>query len=237
MLVAACDSNGGGTGTTFSSTTLTTASRQPLTPPALADLLLSAAEIDSVLGITGSRTDKLSDALEEAPTVNPGPNGRTFPDECLYISGPALALVYANSGNTVVHGEQIAAPSPGSNAPAPHANQFVVLFPTAEQASAFFATSSQHWPACANRQDTVPGRDAASPGIQWKVGPVSNANGVLSTTVSVSLSKNGETKSQSCQRALTVRNNVVIDVDGCRTDPGNAGVTIANQIADKVDKQ
>ncbi len=54
---------------------------------------------------------------------------------------------------------------------------------------------------------------------------------------SVSLSKNGETRSQSCQRALTVRNNVVIDVDGCRDDPRNVGVDIANQIAAKVDKQ
>jgi hypothetical protein len=40
-----------------------------------------------------------------------------------------------------------------------------------------------------------------------------------------------------CQRALTARNNVVIDVDACRKDIGDSGVSIANQIAQKVDKQ
>lgn len=43
--------------------------------------------------------------------------------------------------------------------------------------------------------------------------------------------------SESCQRALTVRNNVVIDVEACRNDPGNVAVEAANQIAGKVDKQ
>ncbi len=43
--------------------------------------------------------------------------------------------------------------------------------------------------------------------------------------------------SQSCQRALTVRNNVVIDTEACRKDPGDAGINVANQIAGKVDKQ
>jgi hypothetical protein len=41
----------------------------------------------------------------------------------------------------------------------------------------------------------------------------------------------------NCQRALTVRNNVVIDVDACSKDPGDLAVTIANQIGGKVDKQ
>lgn len=237
LLAAGCDSNGGGTGTTSSSMTSTTASKQALAPSALEDLLLTTSEIDAVLGVSGSRTDKVSDSLQEDQTVGLGPKGYNFPEECLYINGPAVAPVYANSGSTAVHGEQIAVPSPESKGPSPHANQFVVLFTSAQQASAFFTTSSQRWPACANRQDTVPGRDATFPSIQWKVGPVSVTNGVLSTAVSVSLNKNGETRSQSCQRALTVRNNVVIDVDGCRADPGNVGVDIVNQIAAKVDKQ
>ena len=43
--------------------------------------------------------------------------------------------------------------------------------------------------------------------------------------------------SQSCQRALTVRNNVVIDTAAYRKDPGNVAVDVANQIAGNVDKQ
>jgi hypothetical protein len=148
-----------------------------------------------------------------------------------------LAPIYAGSGNTAVHGERdLAAIPSGSNDPNPDVTQVVVLFPSAEQASAFFNTSSQRWPACANHQETVPGEPDA-PDIQWKVGPVSNANGILSTTVSVSLGKGSDTMSQTCQRALTVRNNVVIDAEACRKDPGDAGISVAKQIVGKVDKQ
>jgi hypothetical protein len=58
----------------------------------------------------------------------------------------------------------------------------------------------------------------------------------LSVTATVSATKDNQTFSQSCQRALTVRNNVVIDTEACNKDAGNAAVTIANQIAGKVDK-
>ncbi|MCV7412654.1 hypothetical protein AWC05_18705 [Mycobacterium florentinum] len=236
MLVAACDSNGGGTGPPSAFTPSTSATKQALPPAALTDLLLSEAEVDSVLGVTGARTDKVSDSLQEDPTAGLGPAGYTFPQECLYITGPALAPVYANSGSTMVHGERISVPSPDSDGSTPDANQYVVMYPSAQQASAFFTRSSERWPACANRQGTVPD-NAKSPGFQWKVGPVSSANGVLSTTVSITLTKDGKTIDKSCQRALTARNNIAIDVDGCRPIPGDVGVDIANQIAGKVDKQ
>jgi hypothetical protein len=112
----------------------------------------------------------------------------------------------------------------------------VVLFPSAEQANAFFTASAQKWPACADREDTTPA-DGDNPPVTWKVGPVSNTDGVLSVNIKVSATKNGQTASQNCQRALTVRNNVVIDTQACTTIAGNAAVAIANQIAGKVDKQ
>jgi PknH-like extracellular domain len=237
LVVAACDSNGGGTGTTSETKTTATASKQALAPAALPDLLLGPSDVDTALGVSGWRTDKASDSLQEDQTVGLGPKGYRFPEECLYVIGPGLAPVYAGSGSSTVRGERVAAPSAGPNGANFNANQFVVLFPSAQQASAFFTTSSKRWPTCANRQETIPAGDAGSPGVQWKVGPVSDANGVLSATVFISLTKNGETKSQTCQRALTVRNNIAIDVSGCRENPEGTGVAIANQIADRVDKQ
>jgi hypothetical protein len=238
ILVTACGgSNGGGTASSSTTTTTTTSSKAPVAQAALPNLLLTLAEVDSALGVTGSKNDKTLDTLQEDKSTDVFPKGYKFPAECLYITGEALTPVYAGSGNTAVHGERDTASAPsGSSEPDPEVTQFVALFPSAQQASAFFTTSSQRWPACANRQETVPS-DSDGPDIQWKVGPVSNANGVLSTTVGVSLSKGGQTMSQSCQRALTVRNIVVIDTEACRKDPGDAGVNIANQIAGKVDKQ
>jgi PknH-like extracellular domain len=233
MLVAAC--GGDNTGGTASSATTTT-SKPPLAQAALANLLLPPADIDTALGLTGSKTDAPVDKLQEDSTTSP--KGYTFPAECLYITRAALTPVYAGSGNTAVLGNHDTAPAPPgtSELESPDVDQFVVLFPSADQAKAFFATSTQRWPACNNRQDTVPG-DADNPEIHWQAGSVNNTSGVLSTTAAISISGNGMSLSQSCQRALTVRNNVVIDVDACRKDPGDIAVTVANQIAGKADKQ
>jgi PknH-like extracellular domain len=232
--VAACgNSNQGGTGSSSITTITTTATKPPLADSALAALLLTPAEIDSALGVTGSKTLEPFTQLKNDNPADAFPKTYKFPDECLYVTGPAESSVYTGSGNTALKGERDgASPDPDS----PNVTQFVVLFPSSEQASAFFTTSSQRWPACSNRQDTAPG-DADAPTITWKVGPVSNANGVLSATTSLTATKDGQTMSESCQRALTVRNNVVIDTEACRNDPGDVAVNAANQIAGKVDKQ
>lgn len=237
ILVAACGGSNGG-GTSSSSTTSTTSAKPPLAQAALANLLLAPADIDSALGVTGTKTDKPYDALQPDQTATSMPKGYTFPAECVYATDAGLVPVYADSGNTAVKGEHDVAQAPaGSNDPPPDADQFVVLFPSADKANAFFTTSAQKWPACANRQDTAAG-DPDTPDIQWKLGPVANTNGVLTVTATVNASKDGQAiGQQSCQRALTVRNNVVIDTMACNKDAGNTAVTIANQIAGKVDKQ
>jgi hypothetical protein len=63
----------------------------------------------------------------------------------------------------------------------------------------------------------------------WTVGPIANTNGTLSTTRTLE-GGNG----WACQRALTVRNNVAIDVAACSANPADAAVNIADQIAAKV---
>jgi hypothetical protein len=241
MLVAACgsskDSGPASSSTkTTTSTTTTTPSKPPLAQAALVNLMLSPTDIDGALGVTGTTITDKTDALQEDKTADAFPGGYKFPTECLYVTGAGLVPVYAGSGNTAVHRERASASVPGSNDPDPEATQVVVLFPSSKEANAFFTTSSQGWPACANRQDTVPA-SGDSPQIEWKVGAVSTANGTLSTTVTVTASKNGTTMFQACQRALTVRNNVVIDVEACRKDPGDVAVNIAGQIGGKVDNQ
>jgi hypothetical protein len=69
------------------------------------------------------------------------------------------------------------------------------------------------------------------------VGPLSTAKATLSTTISMSMTGAGFNVHGSCQRALTVRNNVVIDTCTCSDHPGDTAVNVANQIAARVDKQ
>jgi hypothetical protein len=67
------------------------------------------------------------------------------------------------------------------------------------------------------------------------VGPVSNTDATLSATATV---EQGYWNWTSCQRALTVANNVAIDAIACsenRSDSqSDSGVNIAHQIAAKV---
>jgi serine/threonine kinase PknH len=72
-----------------------------------------------------------------------------------------------------------------------------------------------------------------SPDEIWSVGPVSNTNGTKSAT----RTGNVDSRNATCQRALTVANNVAIDVAACGTSPGSqsgAAAYIARQIAAKV---
>jgi hypothetical protein len=246
MLVVSCgSSNQRGTASSPTTTTTTTQSKPPLAQAALANLLLTPAEVDSVLGVTGSQKAGSIDQLRDDNFSNMWPNGYKFPDECLYVFGPAQTSSYAGSGNTAVQGETDRTFPPPANDPDIEVDQVVVLFPSADQARAFFTTTSQRWPACANRQITTPGgvisgpTDVSIPETVFKVGPVSNADGVLSYTVTTTASKGDTNTSQNCQRALTVRNNVVIEAEICRNKDlaGGLAVNVANLIAGKVDKQ
>lgn len=237
VVVVACGGSNGGGSASSTTTTTTTPAKPPVAQNALAGLLLPPPDIDAAFGVTGAKSTETADALTEDKTGSTFPPGYKFPAECLYASGAGVAPVYAGSGNTAVHRERdVVSQPPEAPDPDPQVNQVVVLFPTPAAANAFFEASSKNWPACANRQDTVPG-DADNPEIHWSVGPVANANGTLSTTVGVTVTPQGGTKtSATCQRALTVRNNVVIDIEACRKDADDAAVKIASQIAGKVEK-
>ncbi len=225
------------TSTTTATTTTTTSSRPPVAQAALANLLLSPAEIDSLLGTTGMASQEKFDKPQDDNAKQHWPQGWTWPAECLYALGPAEGPVITDAGYTAINGDDSVAPlPPGSVDINPEVTQAVLLFPSANEANAFFATSSQRWPACADHQFTTPG-DADTPELAWKVGPTSTANATLTATLSMTATKNGATHTMSCQRALTVRNNIAIDVATCRNDSADLGVKVANQIAGKVDKQ
>ena len=190
----------------------------PVQQAALPGLLLSSAQLDSATGATG---------MTVTGTVSQLPDGSgQVPDKaCVPLEGPGQAPVYAGSGFSAVSGQRAA-----DQAHAHMVEQIVVSFPSAQEARAFFTSSTQSWPACANRQ-----HDESSTTGQTQVhtvGPVSNTNGTLSATISGYLARNGA--SAVCERALTVANNVAIDIGACGANPAGAAVNIADQIAAKV---
>jgi hypothetical protein len=187
----------------------------PVTETALRGLLLSVDQTNTAMGATGISPDTRTTMFDESSRVSD--------IACAPLFNAAESAVYAGSGWTAVYGN-----SAGGNVSSDRyveIDQFVVLFPSAQEANAFYSTSAQRWPACSNRQFTT-----TTPPRTFNVGPVSNTDGTLSATEKIPTQGTPDT----CERALTVANNVAIDVAACEAASPGAAVNIAHQIAAKV---
>jgi serine/threonine protein kinase len=194
-----------------SNPTSSTLQSPPPPPSALNGLLLSVDQINTAMGTTG---------MSSVGTMTEMPDNSFMVSDpaCLPLSAAVEAKAYAGSGYSAVHAQVLA------KAQQSVVDQAVVLFASAQDAGSFFTASAQSWQACANRQFTL----AANGNSQVNtVGPVSNTTGTLSATVTPANSLG------VCERALTVANNVAVDVTACVGPPG-AAVSIAHQIAAKV---
>jgi PknH-like extracellular domain len=194
----------------------TTNAPPPVAEGALKDFLLAPEQINAALGandmkVTNSRTAMADDSATMSPK------------ECLAIDGAAQAQVYAGSDFVALR-DQTLNLQEGDNL-THFAEQAVVLFRNAKKAADFVNASAQQWQAC--REYTH-----LQSKTRWTVGAVFNTNGVLSTVTT--LQDPPATGWKACGRALTAKNNVIIDVNTCSVDPKNSAVDIANQIAAKV---
>jgi hypothetical protein len=186
---------------------------RPLVERELAGLLLSPEQVNAAMGTAGMTVTNNQTSMSD--------NSATMaPRECLAIDGAAEAPVYANSGSWAERDESL---NDGDNF-THYLKQAVVLFPTIEKAAAFFDASAQQWPAC--RQYTHTQSES-----QWSVAQISDANGTLSTTAT---QHNASAAGWGCGRALALRNNVIIDINTCSTNPADSAVKIADQIAANV---
>jgi hypothetical protein len=194
----------------------------PLPISTLDGLLLDVEQINSALGATSMKTwfdaRKMWDWSADVDDKN-----------CLGVDGPAQDKVYANSGWTGMRGQRLDDSTDGSKRRDHYAIQAVVAFSSARDAVTFYKSSTQAWPACSNRRFSD--RNPGQADTVWTVADVTNEDGTLSTAETQE-GGNGWT----CQRALTARNNIAIDIVACSTSPGSAAKDIAIQIAAKVDK-
>lgn len=210
----------GGTGSAAGAPTTTTSSVAPVKTGDLPGLLLTAAEATAALGATSMAVippgpqDQMSDDSSSIPDKN-----------CLVLNDTAESTVYEGSGYVAVHQQQLQ-DDPDIDKAKFALDEAVVSFPSAADAAKFFNTSSQRWPACAN----MPFKDQGGNRTDtWTTGPVANNNGVLTNT----RTQEG-LRGWGCQRALTVANNVAVDVDSCSYNPDDSAVTAAQKIAGKV---
>jgi PknH-like extracellular domain len=210
VLISGCGSS---KGNAESTTTTRSMIPRPLVERELVGLLLSPENVNVAMATAGMTVTNDQTSMSD--------NSATMaPQECLAIDGAAEAPVYADSDYWAERDQSLNNGDHFTH----YLKQAVVLFPTVEKAGVFFDASAQQWPVC--RQYTHTQSES-----QWSVGQISNANGTLSTTAT---QQNASAPGWGCGRALALRNNVMIDINTCSTNPADSAVKIANQIAANV---
>jgi hypothetical protein len=186
---------------------------RPLVERELVRLLLNPEQVNVAMGTAGMAVTNQQASMSD--------NSATMaPPECLAIDGAAEAPVYADSGYWAERDQSLNNGDKFTH----YLKQALVLFPTIEKAGAFFDASAERWPACRGYTHT-------QSGTQWSVGQISNADGALSVTA---IEQDAAAPGWGCGRALTHRNNIIVDVNTCSADPADSAVKIAEQLAANV---
>lgn len=208
--------------------TTTTGLARPAAPPPLATeeslttMLLPAEEVGAALG-----SEQLAVSREVGAPWDDSAYFGGDETGCLPIAGAAQQAVYDGSGWTALRGQVLREP-PTAPGWSHFAVQAVVLFPTAAAATDFYTRSASGWAGCANREMTYD--QQLAPDQLWTVGPVSTEADVLA------VSRSQRSPQQwFCQRALSVRSNVAVDVEACSADgPTTAAAAMARAIGDRL---
>jgi hypothetical protein len=210
VLTAGC---GGTKGNAESPTTTPSMIPRPVVARELPELLLSPEQVNAAMGATAMTVTNTQTAMWD--------NSATMaPQECLAIDGAAEAPVYADSGYWAERDQSLNNGDKFTH----YLKQAVVLFPSIAKAVDFFDASAERWPACNGYTHT-------QSGTEWSVGPITGVDGTLSV---IATEQNAAAPGWGCGRALTHRNNIIVDVNTCSADPADSAVKIAKQLADNV---
>jgi hypothetical protein len=186
---------------------------RPLVERELDGLLLPVDQLNAAMGTATLAVINRATAMSD--------NSATMsPPECLALDGAGEAAVYANTGYEAERDESLNDGDRFTH----YVKQAVVLYPTVDGAAAFLDASAQQWHACHGFTHT-------QTGSQWTVGQIAYTPESLSTTVT---EQDAAAPGWACGRAISQKNNVVIDVNTCSPDPADTAVKIANQISRNV---
>lgn len=180
-------------------------------------LLLSPDEISAILVSGPMNYEPVHPSLfDDSATVSDR--------DCVGVFVPAQGATYTGSGWDAAAAQVFRAP--GAETWQKGAVQAVVEFQSAERAQKSLANQSNAWKKCADRGFTsTPIGGSAQ---HWTFGQPMVVDG----TWSIRVAPDGS--GVSCERAIGVRSNAVIDVSACRDDATNQASTIVHDIAAKI---
>lgn len=158
--------------------------------------------------------------------TSPAKGMSVTPAQCVGTVAPVADATYNGSGYTGLAGQAVDE-TPTSTA---RAIQAVVAFPDPGVTQSFYNTQLTAWQSCQDTDVTVDYPNERSDHVH--VAAVTKTDGILTALIGPSAAATN--RHSQCQRALTVRNNVVIDVRVCSPNLHDAGLTLARNIAQRV---
>lgn len=184
----------------------------------LPKLLLPTDKVAEIMGVPALVVDKSIDAI-----VDDSSGALEDKDkDCIGPLFPVQRVVYADSGWSAAQEQFIVPPEGGGII----VMQGVISFPTVDAAQKIVREQRWQWSKCQHRAVTMSAN--GQPIGQWTFG---NMEIAADTTIAMLVDRG---QGFACQRALSIRKNVVIDVNACRIDVTNQGVDIVNGIAKNI---
>jgi serine/threonine-protein kinase len=185
----------------------------------LAGLLLSTDEIGTIMASPGmvvafSGDQQLNDS-----------NAITGDQMCAGAWTPAQQVAYSASGRQPLAVQAVHAP--GKDGFQLGVVQAVTAFVNPDEARKFFDAQTRLWNECSNQSFTVTA--LYDPNMVWKLGQAANSGDTL--TLPMNYTHDGP---KSCQHALAVRGNIIVDVSACGPAITDQGAAIVDKIAAKI---
>ncbi|UQX11832.1 sensor domain-containing protein [Candidatus Mycobacterium methanotrophicum] len=186
---------------------------------ALDGLLLPPEQLNAVLLTEGL-------VLDDSSTTGQG--GKTAADDCAAVWRVAWWPAYEGSGWVAPRLRFFEDPPDGATL---RVWQDVVSFPLPVDANAFYAKQIAAWRTCNDRRLEQRYLDApAGPEEFYDFGQADERDGMLT----MSSTEEAVDTGWGCERALTVRNNVAVDIQVCGRRPTGQAQALATAIAAKV---
>ncbi|MGX9792606.1 sensor domain-containing protein [Mycobacterium sp. MMS18-G62] len=185
---------------------------------ALTGSLLSADEINAVMGTSGMTAHPPATAMGDHRNLLPNLN-------CLGVWQVNEAPIYESSHWKSVRQQMLRAPD--NDEWDSLVVQSIVSYRTADGARQFFTESTDRWSKCTNHNVNIELNGQKLP--KWRSGDLTKTDNQLAMPYTRT---NGD-QIRSCQRALELAANVILDIQAC-TPQQEAAVTQAADIADKI---
>jgi hypothetical protein len=196
--------------------------------PALDGLLRSAGDLNSIMGTTAITPGADFTAPRYHSYLRPEAN-------CLGAWVVGERAVYGESGLTAIRGQVVRQPTTSDadwDALVVTAADWdsavveaVASYPSAGEAQKFFTATSDRWSKCANHRVNITINNERT---TWKSGELTKNEGELTMPIT------RWAREKSCQRALSIRNDIVVDVAACATSVTTQAEGVVSAIQSKI---